>query len=90
MTNRTTLGIVGLGTVGIGVVELLRNNPQFEIRRIAVKDLSKEREIDLTGLNLTSDPFTVADDPTIEIIVEVAGGVNPAYEVIKQIGRAHV
>lgn len=80
-TAKTTLGIFGLGTVGTGVVQLLRDNPQFEIRRIAVRDPAKPREIDLGSIPLTNDPFELVDDPGIEIIVEVAGGLTPAYEV---------
>lgn len=83
-TSKTTLGIFGLGTVGTGVVQLLRDNPQFEIRRIAVRDPAKPREIDLGSIPLTNDPFELVDDPGIEIIVEVAGGLTPAYEVFKR------
>ncbi|MFN0087458.1 MAG: homoserine dehydrogenase [Blastocatellia bacterium] len=84
MTAKTILGIFGLGTVGTGVVELLRNNPQFEIRAIAVRDRGKTRETDLSGFELIEDPFKLAEDPGIEIVVEVAGGIDPAYEVVKR------
>jgi len=84
MTVKTTLGIFGLGTVGTGVVTLLGDNPQFEIRAIAVRDRAKPRDIDLSQFEITGDPFKLADDPKIEILVEVAGGVDPAYEVIKR------
>src|SRR5262245_38969090 len=84
MTAQTILGIFGLGTVGSGVVTLLSGNRQFEIRAIAVRDRNKPRDIDLSQFEITSDPFKLADDPKIEILVEVAGGVDPAYEVIKR------
>jgi homoserine dehydrogenase len=84
MTAKTTLGIFGLGTVGSGVVELLGGNPMFDIRAIAVRDRNKPRDIDLSQFEITNDPFKLADDPKIEILVEVAGGVDPAYEVIKR------
>ncbi len=84
MTAKTILGIFGLGTVGSGVVTLLTGNPQFEIRAIAVRDRNKTRDIDLSQFEITNDPFKLADDPKIEIMVEVAGGVDPAYEVIKR------
>jgi homoserine dehydrogenase len=83
MTAPTRLGIFGLGTVGTGVVTLLRNNPQFEIRAIAVRDRNKPREIDLSSFEVTDDPFRLASNPDIEIIVEVAGGIVPALEVVK-------
>src|SRR5262245_64320780 len=84
MTSKTTLGIFGLGTVGTGVVTLLGGNPQFDIRAIALRDRNKARDIDLSEFEITSDPFKLADDPKIEILVEVAGGVDPAYEVVKR------
>ncbi|MCI0525691.1 MAG: homoserine dehydrogenase [Acidobacteria bacterium] len=84
MISKTTIGIFGLGTVGTGVVTLLGDNPQFEIRAIAVRDRAKPRDIDLSQYEVTGDPFKLADDPKIEILVEVAGGVDPAYEVIKR------
>ncbi|HKX29262.1 MAG TPA: homoserine dehydrogenase [Blastocatellia bacterium] len=84
MSAKTTLGILGLGTVGTGVVTLLRDNPQFEIRLIAVRDRNKPREVDLSPFELTDDPFKLAEDPQIQIIVEVAGGIVPAYELIKR------
>ncbi|MGE0132248.1 MAG: homoserine dehydrogenase [Blastocatellales bacterium] len=84
MTAKTTLGIFGLGTVGTGVVTLLGDNPQFEIRAIAVRDRAKTRDIDLSNFEITGDPFKLADDPKIDILVEVAGGIDPAYEVIKR------
>jgi homoserine dehydrogenase len=83
MTAKTTLGIFGLGTVGTGVVTLLKGNNQFDIRAIAVRDRNKPRDIDLSQFEITDDPYKLADDPKIEILVEVAGGVTTAYEVIK-------
>jgi homoserine dehydrogenase len=84
MTTRTTIGIFGLGTVGTGVVELLRDMEQFEIRTIAVRDLGRARDTDFSDFELTDDPFRIADDPEIDILVEVAGGIDPAYQVVKR------
>lgn len=84
MSTKTTLGILGLGTVGTGVVKLLRDHPQFEIRAIAVRDKTKPREVDLAGFHVTDNAFALADDPRIEIIVEVAGGIGQVHEVVKR------
>jgi homoserine dehydrogenase len=84
MSIKTVIGILGLGTVGTGVVTLLRDNPQFEIRAIAVRDKHKPRQIDLSAFEVTDDPFKLAEDPKIEIIVEVAGGIDPVYQVVKR------
>jgi homoserine dehydrogenase len=83
MSTKTTLGILGLGTVGTGVVKLLRDHPQFEICAIAVRDKTKPREVDLAGFHVTDNAFALADDPNIEIIVEVAGGIGQVHEVVK-------
>lgn len=84
MSTKTTLGIFGLGTVGTGVVALLRDNPQFDIRAISVRDRGKQRDLDFSEFEMNQDPFKLADDPGIEILVEVAGGIDPAYEVVKR------
>jgi homoserine dehydrogenase len=84
MSKKTTIGLIGLGTVGTGVANLLRDNPQFDLRAIAVQHLDKAREIDLRQFELTDDPFRLADDPRLEVIVEVVGGVDPMYEVVKR------
>ncbi len=84
MSIKTTIGLLGLGTVGTGVVKLLWDNPQFDIRAIAVRDKDKPRDIDLSGFNVTTDPFALADDPEIEIIIEVAGGIGQVHEVVKR------
>ena len=84
MSTKTTLGIFGLGTVGTGVVALLLDNPQFDIRAISVRDRGKQRDLDFSQFEMNQDPFKLADDPDIEILVEVAGGIDPAYEVVKR------
>ena len=84
MSERTKIGILGLGTVGSGVVTLFRDNPQFENRAIAVRDPHKARQIDLSEYELIVDPFRVADDPSIDVVVEVAGGINPIHEVVRR------
>ena len=52
MSTKTTLGIFGLGTVGTGVVALLRDNPQFDIRAISVRDRSKTRDFDFSQFEM--------------------------------------
>ena len=88
MKTKTTIGIMGLGTVGTGVVQLLRDDPRFEIRLIAVRNPALKREIDLAGIEVTDDPFRLVADPEIEVLIEVAGGIDPAFEVITRAIRA--
>jgi len=81
---KTNLGIIGLGTVGTGVVKLLANDNRFKIKWVAVRDSAKLRAVDLSTIRVTNNPFEVINDPEVEIVVEVAGGVDPFYESAKQ------
>ena len=86
-----TLGILGLGTVGSGVVKILRQNRQvlerrvglpLHIKRIAVRDLKAKRATEVEVELLTTDPWTVVRDPEIDIVVELIGGIEPAKSLI--------
>lgn len=81
MENKLKIGIIGLGTVGTGVVKVLQDFPEIEIVGACVKNTSKKREVEVKFL--TDDPFMIANHPEIDIVVEVAGGVNPMREVLK-------
>lgn len=81
---KTNIGIIGLGTVGIGVIKLLGNDRRFKIKLAAVRDTAKLRDVDLGGVRVTADPAEVVNDPEIEIVVEVAGGVEPFYELTRR------
>src|SRR6185503_1623583 len=80
---KTNIGIIGLGTVGTGVVKLLGNDPRFRIKWAALRHKTKERDVDLSMVRITDDPFEIVNDPEIEIVVEVAGGTEPFYELTK-------
>ncbi|MBR1754737.1 homoserine dehydrogenase [bacterium] len=82
--TKIKIGLIGLGTVGSGVFKCLVNNPKAEIVQIAVKDIEKPRNIDgLDKTKLTTDVMSVAQNPDIDILIEVIGGVNPAFDIIK-------
>jgi len=81
--------IVGFGTVGSGIYKILRSETdshpilkEIEIAKIAVKDLSKKRDIEVENNLLTDDPFELINDPSIDVIVEVMGGVDLAKDII--------
>ncbi len=86
------VGLLGLGTVGGGTLTMLRRNAQEisrragrEIRvvRAAVRNLDKARAL-AGDLPLTTNPFDVVDDPAIDIVVELIGGLEPARELVLQ------
>lgn len=84
MNNKFNIGLIGLGTVGSGVVKTLRNFDFINIKQIAVKNLGKKRNIEnLDESLLTEDAFLVVNNPEIDIVVEVIGGVNPAFDLVK-------
>lgn len=77
------VGLIGLGTVGSGVVKVLKDFDGINIKRIAVKNINKKRNIDNFDTSvLTTDPFEVVNDKDIDIVVEVIGGIDPAYELL--------
>jgi homoserine dehydrogenase len=81
---KITVGIIGLGTVGTGVVRLLENDPRFRVKWVSVRDKSKPRDVDLGAIRLTEQPMDIVDDPEVEILIEVAGGTEPIYGVISR------
>lgn len=81
--GRLTVGILGLGTVGTGVVKLLADDSRFRIKWVAVRDKSKAREVDLSSIRVTDQPKELVNDPEVEIVIEVAGGIAHIYELIK-------
>jgi homoserine dehydrogenase len=82
--SKITVGILGLGTVGTGVVRLLADDPRFKIKWVAVRDSAKPRDLDLSAIRLTDRPDELVDDPEVEIVIEVAGGIDRIYELIKR------
>jgi homoserine dehydrogenase len=59
-----------------------RTGLSLEISRIAVRDLSRSRPINVENSVFTSDAMAVATDPSIDVIVEVMGGISPARELL--------
>lgn len=83
------LGLLGLGTVGTGVVEICQDPYQrlgllseLQIQRVGVRSLRKPRGVPLSAEVLTTDLEAVVRDPEIDIVIEVMGGVEPARSLI--------
>ncbi|GCE65151.1 homoserine dehydrogenase [cyanobiont of Ornithocercus magnificus] len=89
MGTKIGVGLLGLGTVGAGVVKILRS-PQgrhplvqeLELARVAVRDLGRPRPVTIPLDQLTTDPKAVVDDPAVQVVVEVIGGIEPARSLI--------
>jgi len=83
------VGLLGLGTVGAGVAAILMGpggrHPlvgELALRKVAVRDPARARPLDLDPQLLTTSPEDVIDDPAVEIVVEVMGGLEPARSLI--------
>jgi homoserine dehydrogenase len=85
------IGLLGLGTVGAGVAAILASpqgrHPlvgQLALRRVAVRDPGRARAVSLDPTLLVTDPHLVVEDPAVDIVVEVMGGLEPARSLILQ------
>lgn len=80
----TNIGMIGLGTVGTGVVKTLQSFGQICIKKIAVKNINKKRNIpNLDESILTANAYEVVNNSDIDIVVEVVGGIEPTFDLIK-------
>ncbi|WP_127848631.1 homoserine dehydrogenase [Lacticaseibacillus hulanensis] len=84
------IGLLGLGTVGSGVVAILqKNQPKLaalntRVVAAAVRTITPERQAKYPGIKLTQDPQSIVDDPSIDIVVEVMGGVATTYPLLER------
>lgn len=85
------LGLLGLGTVGGGTVNVLRRNADeisrrvgraIEVRIASVRDLNGERICDCDGIELTDQPHDVVNHPDVDIVVELMGGESLARDLV--------
>jgi len=88
------LGLLGCGTVGGALARLLesqrntiaaRTGVRLEITRIAVRDIGKSRDVAVAADVFTTDTMSVVEDPEVDVIVELMGGVDLARDFV---GRA--
>ncbi len=85
------IGLLGLGTVGCGTIAVLKRNAvliasragrRIEVAAACARDLERARPVDLEGIALTTDPCAIVDDPAIDIVVELIGGIEPARTLV--------
>ncbi len=91
------VGLLGVGTVGSSLVSLLeqrsdeiakRRGVRIEVTRAAVRDLTKVRNVNLPHQWLTIDAEGIVVDPEVDVIVELIGGISPAYQLVSTALRA--
>lgn len=85
------VGILGCGHVGGALVQLMAARAQaierstglsLEVGAVAVRSISKDRGLDLDESLLTTDAESVVSDPSIDVVVEVIGGIEPARTLV--------
>ncbi|MBQ7764550.1 homoserine dehydrogenase [bacterium] len=81
--ERIKIGLIGLGTVGSGVYKSLAQFDNVEITKIAVRNINKPRTVEVPTEKLTNDPYDIVNDSSINVVVELMGGVEPAWDYIK-------
>jgi homoserine dehydrogenase len=91
MDDQIGIGLAGLGTVGAGVFKHLQQNRvliaerlglELAVRRIAVRDVGKKREVQPSSKLLTNRWEDLVEDPDVHIVVELMGGIEPAYTCV--------
>ena len=87
------IALLGLGTVGSGVARILltqskllekRTGTRFVLKTICAKAISKKIGVRVPKSLLTGDPWAMVNDPSIDIVIELFGGIHPAKELILQ------
>ena len=83
------IGVLGLGTVGAGTVDILQNpegrHPllgELNLYRVGVRDVNKPRNVELSPELLTTDLEAIVTDEAVDIVVELIGGLEPARSLI--------
>lgn len=81
--DKLKIGLIGLGTVGSGVYKSLADFESVEISKIAVRNINKPRTVQVPSEILTDNPYDIVNDPSIDVVVELMGGVEPAWDYIR-------
>ena len=100
--KQLNIGIIGLGTVGVGLIQCLlknkklifsRSEREISISAICAKNQTKKRDIDLKQFKWVQDPFDIIDDKEIDLVVELIGGEeDPAKSIVEKslLNKKHV
>lgn len=86
------IGLAGLGTVGSSLYKHLKQNRRlleertgfaFDVPRVAVRDLTRRRDVEVPAGELTSNWHELVDDPSIDVIVELMGGIDEPMRLVR-------
>ncbi|KKK39339.1 homoserine dehydrogenase [Mesobacillus campisalis] len=88
-----SIGLLGLGTVGSGVIKIIENHQDklmhqvgcpIQVKKVLVQELGKERAVKIDESVLTTDVNEIINDPGIDVVIEVMGGVEKTRELLLQ------
>lgn len=91
--NEIRVGLLGLGTVGSGVVRIITDHQDrlmhqvgcpVTVAKVLVQNIEKERDVQVTPDLLTTNPSEIIDDSNIDVVIEVMGGVDETKSYILQ------
>ncbi|WP_414627857.1 homoserine dehydrogenase, partial [Limosilactobacillus coleohominis] len=97
IVKKIEVGLLGLGTVGSGVLQMIKNNEDkvanvtgstLEVKKVLVKHPEHHRDVQQT-VKLTTEINDIVNDPDLQIVVELIGGIHPAKEYIEEALRNH-
>lgn len=89
--EKTNVGIVGFGTVGQGVAQLLLDHGDrtarhagrtLWLKHVVVRDMAKPRDVELPDGLLTDDLETLINDDSVEVVAQLIGGIEPARTIM--------
>lgn len=89
--RKINIGLIGFGTVGSGVVNILKKKrailkerigAELCLKKICDKDVNRLKKVGIENLIKTLEPKEILDDPSIDIVIELIGGIHPAKEYI--------
>ena len=89
--KRINAGLIGFGNVGSGIIKILRDRKallsektglEISIKKVCDQDIVSKRNVSLDKAMLTRDARALINDPQIDILIELIGGIHPAKEYI--------
>lgn len=95
--EQLTVGLLGVGTVGSGVVRLLQEHGdrlsrlagrRLVLKWAAVRDVTKSRPIGLGHVQVVTDPKQVVRDPGVDVVIETMGGTDPTLQLVLEALKA--
>lgn len=91
--KRIGVGVIGFGTIGAGVVDLLQKNgdeitrrlgAELELVKVADLDIERDRGVEIERAKLSTDVADVLENPEVDLVVELVGGYEPARTFVKR------